>query len=373
MAEEKKGETEVFREDYRILDEEVMDFLGSRQTADEESEKEKEQPGDELEEEVEGEGGNETQEDGEDTEKREGTESEENNNSSSPLTPYAKYLKEEGILPNFDLEKFDGSIEGLREGMFQEIINGVEAYKATLPEVVKSLINNYEEGVPLETLIKTGSEKVRYSSITEEQLSDENVQKELVREYFTKTTKFSKEKIEKELTRLSDLQELEEEAKAVLPELLALQEEEERNAVAKVQQEREAQEKRRAEELEEVRVAVETIDEIIPGNKISTVMKQKIFQNLTTAVAKTEEGIPLNRLGAYRLKNPVQTEIILNYLFEATKEFKDWSVFNKGVKRAVVNEIEQAARNVESQMGNNRGNQGKAASNFLAELDKMEF
>lgn len=372
MAEEKK-ETEVFGEGFSLLDEEVIDLLDSRQAAQEEPEKENEQHGDESEEDEEGNGGEETQEDDDDTENGEGTESRENNDSSSPLTPYAKYLKEEGILPNFDLEKFDGSIEGLREGMIQEIISGVESYKASLPDVVKSLINNYEEGVPLETLIKTGSEKIRYSSITEEQLSDENIQKELVREYFTKTTKFSKEKIEKELTRLSDLQELEEEAKAVLPELLALQEEEERNAVAKVQQEREAQEKRRAEELEEVRVAVETIDEIIPGNKISTVMKQKIFQNLTTAVAKTEEGVPLNRLGAYRLKNPVQTEIILNYLFEATKEFKDWSVFNKGAKRAVVNEIEQAARNVESQLGSNRGNTSKGKSDFLKALNDMEF
>ena len=45
-------------------------------------------------------------------------------NSSSPLIPYAKYLKEEGILPDFDIEHFDGSIDGLREGMYNEIING---------------------------------------------------------------------------------------------------------------------------------------------------------------------------------------------------------------------------------------------------------
>jgi len=380
MVEKKDNQADVYGEDYSLLDAEVIDLLGAKQSPEERivDNEVNNVLGDEPEEEdEESDGGAETQEndDTEDTEKGEGTESDENaDKSSSPLIPYAKYLKEEGILPDFDLEKFDGSIEGLREGMFQEIVNGVESYKETLPPVVKALINNYEEGVPLETLIKTNSERIRYSTITPEQLENEDVQKSLIREYYSKTTKFSQEKIEKELNKLADLQELEEEAKDVLPQLLALQDEEEKTALAQVQAQKEAQEKKRLEELESVKVAVETLDEIIPGNKISTVMKQKIFQNLTTAVARTDDGVPVNRLGAYRIQNPVQTEIILNYIFEATKEFKDWSVFNKGAKKAVVAEIEQAARNVENQLGARRNtSSSKAAQSLLKEIENFEF
>jgi hypothetical protein len=82
---------------------------------------------------------------------------ESKSSSSSPLIPYAKYLKEEGVLPNFDLEKFDGSIDGLREGMYSEIVSGIEAYKQSLPDRVKTIIERYEDGIPFEKLIEIDS------------------------------------------------------------------------------------------------------------------------------------------------------------------------------------------------------------------------
>lgn len=67
---------------------------------------------------------------------------------SSPLVPYAKLLVDEGILPNLNLDEFDGTAEGLKEAMNKEIHNGIEAYKASLPEDVKKIIDGYEVGVP---------------------------------------------------------------------------------------------------------------------------------------------------------------------------------------------------------------------------------
>ena len=61
--------------------------------------------------------------------------------TSSPLTPYAKLLVDEGILPNLDLKKFDGTADSLKEAMVSEIIGAVEMYKETLPERVKQLID----------------------------------------------------------------------------------------------------------------------------------------------------------------------------------------------------------------------------------------
>ena len=250
---------------------------------------------------------------------------------------------------------------------------GINAYKQSLPDRLKTFIEKYEEGVPFDKLVKIDSNIVKYSSFTEEDLSNENVQRELLKDYFSKTTKFSKEKIDKEINRLTDLQELEDEAKSILPELIALERKEEVSTLAAIKREKEAEEQRRLEELEAVKVAVEETSEVIPGTKLSTVMKQKIFKNLTTPVAQTEDGIPVNKLGAYRMNNPVKTEIILNYIFEATNEFKDWSVFNKGTKRAVISELENAAKNVESQLGSRKSQQSKGASNFLKELDNYNF
>lgn len=294
------------------------------------------------------------------------------NNSSSPLIPYAKYLKEEGILPNFDLEKFDGSIDGLREGMYAEIIGGIEQYKATLPEPVRNLLNNYEEGVPLERLLEIDKERVKYSSYTDEDLDSEDVQKDLVREYLSKTTKFSKEKIDREITRLGDLQELADEAKTVLPELIAFQADEEKALVEQAKVSKQKAEEARLQELETLRSTLESTMEIVPGVKLSDSLRQKIYKNLTTPVGYNEIGQPLNKLGAYRAKNAVQTEIMLNYIFEVTNEFKDWSVLGRGAKRQVLSDIEKAARTLDNRTNSSNNPtfaKTQKSSQFIREID----
>jgi translation elongation factor EF-1beta len=378
MAKKSGEQEEVFGEDFNLLDDGMEEFLteriGSTTTivSDEESQVDDitEQVS-KVEEDVVPETTND-----EENIIKEDTESNSNENSSSPLVPYAKYLKEEGILPNFDIEKFDGSIDGLREGMFTEINQGVDAYKNSLPDVVKHLINNYEAGVPLEKLLQIDSERAKYTSYSEDDLSSEDVQKNLVRDYLTKTTKYSQERIERDIQRLVDLQELETEAKSVLPELVAIQNDIEQQELAYVQQQKELAEQNRLQELETLQKTLEATEEIIPGNKMSNLIRQKIFKNLTTPVGYTEQGQPLNKLGAYRQKEPVKTEIILNYIFEATNEFKDWSAFSKSAKRAVISEIENAAKTMDYNASQGRTavlTKSSSANKFLKEIDNYQF
>ena len=51
----------------------------------------------------------------------------------------------------------------------------------------------------------------------------------------------------------------------------------------------------------------------------------------------------INKVGLYRANNPVKFEVILNYLYEATNEFKDWGVLGKAGKRSALKEFEDAA------------------------------
>lgn len=377
MAKKSIEEEEVFGEDFNLMDDGIEEFLTERigSTAavieDEIVQEDIIVDQDKVEEDV--------VEETTDEDKniiKEGTESDSNENSSSPLVPYAKYLKEEGILPNFDIDKFDGTIDGLREGMFTEINQGVEGYKNSLPDVVKHLINNYEAGVPLERLLQIDSARTKYSSYSDEDLSNEDKQKEVMRDYFTSTTKYSTERIERDIQRLIDLQELESEAKLALPELVELQNESEKQELEYVKQQKEVAETNRLQELETLQKSIETTDEIIPGTKISNLLRQKIFKNLTTPVGYTEQGQPLNKLGAYRQKDPIKTEIILNYIFEATNEFKDWSAFSKGAKRAIISEIENAAKTMDYNTSQGRTAvmaTSSSAQKFLKEIDKFEF
>lgn len=366
MAKEREEE-EVFGEGFDLLEgiEDVFHHDDDEEERQEDNDNDDGNSGDNEDEDDEG------TDDNEDNEEDTGSEDTQSS-SSSPLIPYAKYLKEEGVLPNFDLEKFDGSIDGLREGMYSEILSGVEQYKSTLPEAVKRIIDNYEEGVPLETLFSIDRERARYSQITDEDLLSEDVQKQLVREYLETTTKFSKEKIDKEINRLSDLQELEDEAKAILPELIAIQADAEKQAVEQAKVQREAAEKARVAELESLKDTLKKTQSIVPGVQLSDAMRDKVYKNLITPVAYNEAGQPLNKLGVYRTKNPVQTEIILNYIFEATNEFKDWTVFNKGTKKAVISEIEAAARGLDNNREGRRPSFGsESKKSFLREIDEF--
>lgn len=379
MAEEKKSD-EVFGEDFTLLDDGMEDFFASKfgdegqsdpkdTTSEEDDEIEPVGTGEDT-----GEEADDNQQ--EETKVEEDADPDSNENSSSPLIPYAKYLKEEGILPNFDVETFDGSIDGLRDGMMKEIMGGVDLYKESLPDPIKRLINNYEQGVALKDLLEIDEKTTRYSSYTAEVLENEDAQKQLVRDYLLQTTRFSAEKIEKEINRLSDLQELEEEAKAILPELIAMQAEEEKALVEQAAASQREAEQARLQELETLRSTLESTDELIPGTKVSSVLRQKIYKNLTTPVAYSQDGVPLNKLGYYRSQNPVQTEILLNYIFEATNEFKDWSIFGKAAKRSVITDIENAARNMDTNFGAARNvNPAKSASasKFLKEIDNFDF
>ena len=74
---------------------------------------------------------------------------------NSFLTPYAKLLMEEGVLQDFDVEKFDGSADSLVDAFRQQVNRHVEEFKQTLDPRVKWLQDHVEEGIPLETLLAT--------------------------------------------------------------------------------------------------------------------------------------------------------------------------------------------------------------------------
>jgi hypothetical protein len=267
---------------------------------------------------------------------------------SSPLVPYAKLLVDEGILPNLNLEEFDGTAEGLKEAMNKEIHSGIEAYKASLPEDVKKIIDGYEVGVPLEKLLELNKEKLNVSTIKESDIiNNEELQKEIVRKYFKKTTRFSDKKIEQNIERLSDIGELEAEALSNITELKALVEEEEAKAIEAAKRQEEEYQEQLRKYWEEFDKKLEAADEIIPGLKVTKTIKQKIIANLSTAVATDQNGNPVNKIAYYRSKHPQEFELYLNYLFEVTNGFSDFSVLSKGGKKAAIAELEKAARNLD--------------------------
>lgn len=283
--------------------------------------------------------------------------------SSSPLTPYAKLLQEEGILPNLDLEEFDGTADGLKQAMVDEIIGAVNYYKESLPERVKALINNYEEGVPLEKLLEIDRNEVDLNSVSDDSVKEDvDLQKKMVESYLKKTSKFSEKKIKSMIQYYEDSGELETEALSATEELRELVSKEKEDSVKEAKMAQQHAQEQAQKELAELNKKIQGMEEIIPGMKINNKVKNDLVKSLTTPVGKDMNGNPVNRIVAARMENPLDFEIKLHYLFDITKGFKDFSKLVEKGKKDSIKEFEDAAGRLD------RGGEGTASHS----MDKKE-
>ena len=267
---------------------------------------------------------------------------------SSPFTPYAKLVTEEGILPNFNIDEWDGTPQGLIKAMQDEINYGINSQIERLDPRVRWLAENVREGVAFEELLAVDKQRLTLDSITEETLQDENIQKDIARQYYKETTSFSDARINKEIERLEATGDLNEETKGFFEELKQLNTQKEAQLREQANQQRIAQEQAQAKALEDFKNNVSAIDEIIPGVKVNTVMKDKIYKGLTTPVdVDPQTGMPINKIAKARMADPIKFETTLMYLFEATDGFKDFSVFQSAGKKNAIKEFEESVASMD--------------------------
>lgn len=229
-----------------------------------------------------------------------------------------------------ELAEFDGSKESIKQLLATVIEAEAKALNdeenANVPELIKDLIKNYKENVPLNELINIKSEKIKYNTIKEEDINDDNseLSERIVRDFFNETTKFSKEKVDKEIKRLKDLGELAEEAKSALPELKKMQDIKENELIELTKKDKADRENRHKEQISKIKTTVQTTEEIIPGIKIPKNTKESIIKTLTEPVGLDDKGNYVSKMALARSKDP-NYDIKVAYLFEITNGFSDFS------------------------------------------------
>ena len=293
--------------------------------------------------------------------------------TSSPLTPYAKMLVEEGLLPNIDLEKFDGSVDSLLEAQRQYDLQRFESFKeSTLDPRVKWLQDNLEQGVPFQKLLEIDTQKTTVDLITEDTLnSNEDLQRDILRQYYSETTNFSQQKIDKMIERLETIGDLGTESKNSLQELKTIIKQKEEAAVANAQLERENAIKQQQETLKQFKDTLTKTQEIIPGHKLSDLMKDSIYKSLTTPVAVDEYGTPLNEIAKARLENPMDFEIKLAAIWKYTDGFKDWSKLGISGKKKAIEEFENSVKNLDLKNTQKPTVYNQETRNYLKEMEKI--
>jgi len=292
---------------------------------------------------------------------------------SSRLTPYFKLLVEEGAFTKDDFDKWDGTTEGLMDLEHSKMNDKWSVYKEeTLHPRVKWLQDNLEEGVPFENLLKTDSERAELGAITEEALTDNTeLQKKVAQTYFRKTTRFSDDAIQRSISRLEDSGELESESKTFSTELVKINEEEAAQDLQNAKIEKIAAIRSQEEALNSFKNTLSKTEEIIPGLRVNDFMREKIFSTLTTQTNVDEAGNALNKITEARIKDPINFEIKLAYLFELTNGFTDYGPLTSSGKKKAFTDFENAANAIDKKKQSTKSNIPASDREFLNELDKL--
>lgn len=279
-----------------------------------------------------------------------GVPSSHDTNEPSPFIPYAKLLVEEGITPNFKIEEFDGTPQGLLKAVQDEINYGIEQYKETnLHPRIKWLQDNLDEGVPLQKLLEVDSQRVTLNNIKSEDVeSNAEVQKEIVKQYYKETTKFNDATINKQIERLEATGDLIEESKVFFEELKRINLSKEQQLVEETRLQRAAEAKAQQDALDNFKKTLDAKKEIVTGITLTPIMKDAIYKALTTPVEIDQQtGMLVNEIAKARMANPIDFEINLAYIFKATKGFTDWSVFSGTGKKAAIREFEDSVKKLD--------------------------
>lgn len=257
------------------------------------------------------------------------------------LKQWSDYFKENTLLADSDLEGFDGSMDTLTEAFkkreYRVGVEMVEDYKSQLPLELKVLADNWEEGVPLNELIDIRSNKIKYSTITDEKLEESlDTQKSVYKDYLKQTTKYSDAKIDKEITRLIDLDELKDEAKDVLKELKKIQVDAEENLKKETKRQRDVRLAENQKTIKEYEKYIKSAKEIVPGLKLDEKEQAKVLNNIINPVGLDPYGNPVSYIANLRNEDPYRFDTAVTYLAEVTKGFTDWSKIVKvGETKAV--------------------------------------
>ena len=213
--------------------------------------------------------------DDEDSEGNAGTDEE-----SSVVQAVAEWAKAKGIF-DYEADQFEDSEDWLENKLLEKSKSYADEWKESLPPIIKEVINNYEEGVPLDELIYSKSREMEYNSVDEEDLGkSDGLQKKLVADWLY-TQDFSDEEIESKIKKYEDALILEDEAKTALKKLKAYEAKYQEQLKYDTERKKLAAQEQYNQTLKQIETDIMSSEEIIPGIQLSKEDKKKVYEAYT--------------------------------------------------------------------------------------------
>ena len=247
--------------------------------------------------------------------------------SDSPVYLHAAALKENGVLPNFDLDgikdiepeqailKINEHIQSQIDASIKE---GIEHYKSTVGERALNFIKSLEEGIPFEDLAENYTLEERFGNIKADNLAENEELAEAVYKDYLYMKGFSDTKVKKFVDTAKANDELAQESVESLKEIQSMIIEERKQIKANAEKEKAEQEARNEKIKADIEKTVNSVKEILPGSDVTEQEKKELIKMLTVPVryADSPDGrkVPVSKAMDIRSKDPIAFELRLNYL-----------------------------------------------------------
>lgn len=202
------------------------------------------------------------------------------NEESSVVQAVAEWAKAKGIF-DYEADQFEDSEEWLETKLVEKSKVYADEWKESLPPIIKEVINNYEEGVPLDELIYSKSREMEYNAVDEDDLGkSDGLQKKLVADWLY-TQDFSDDEIESKIKKYEDALILEDEAKTALKKLKAYEAKYQEQLKVDTERKKMAAQDQYNQMLKQIETDIMSSEEIIPGIQLSKEEKKKVYDAYT--------------------------------------------------------------------------------------------
>ena len=250
--------------------------------------------------------------------------------NNSTLYALAKYLKDEGVLlVEEELKELD-SLEDLKTLIAE---SNKKAKYSNMSESQRRYYDALENGIPVKDYEKIESEIQTFKGINDEAIT-------------------GSEQLRYEIIAIDLINQGIEQNKAMKLAQLALKDESNvqdakealKNIIDfKTKQFTELLESRQEQtqlEIDQIKKGVFEKDALLTM-KLNDTTKNKLFDLITTKVATDDNGMPMNKLQKWQRENPLESTILLNYLYLMTNEGKDLGLIKTNTSTTAAKELEK--------------------------------
>jgi len=266
-----------------------------------------------------------------------------NSSSSSNYQVFAKALYDEGVITSFNEDSEIGGAEELVDTIKAEIEKQVSDRRNDLPDVVKDIIERYEDGVDLGEFLNIKKQEQDFSNITEEQLNDdEGLAKAIIKRDLLDNG-YTNEDADDEVEDVIELGKQAARSKRALKRINKRIGDKQTAMAAEAKAERKASEDSYRENLQKMTKNIEDTKEIA-GLELSGKQRKDALKAMTDIVGKVGDT-PVNAITQSRMKDPMEFDKNVSLLWTITKGFTDWTGLQKTAKRKAIKNLEDAFEN----------------------------